>query len=86
MVRPEPYTELFREHTARYRIPVNITDRYHLDRSPVVIALLGMMRVAAGGFRRDDLLRVASSPYLGLPPGAMRSIRATWNSSRGRCA
>jgi ATP-dependent helicase/nuclease subunit B len=69
MVHPEPYTGLFREHTARYRIPVNITDRFHLDRSPVVVALLGMLRVASGGFRRDDLLRIAASPYLGLSDG-----------------
>lgn len=68
-VRPGPYTELFREHAARYRLPVNITDRFHLDRSPVVISLLGLLRLAAGGFRRDDLLRVAASPYLGLTVG-----------------
>ncbi|MBP1679527.1 MAG: ATP-dependent nuclease subunit B-like protein, partial [Bacteroidetes bacterium] len=68
-VRPEPYTELFREQMARYRIPVNITDRFHLDRSPVVVALLGLLRIASGGYRRDDLLRVASSHYLGLTDG-----------------
>ncbi len=61
---PAPYTPLFRRMFERYGIPANITDRYHLSRSPVVAAVLSLLQVAARGFRREDVLRIADSPYL----------------------
>ena len=64
---PGTYTDIMRELFAEYEIPVNITDRYELARSPLVVALLGLLRLPLNGFRREDVLRVAGSPYFVLP-------------------
>ncbi len=66
MVRPQPYTEIVREQFRRFGIPVNITDRYELHRSPLVVSVMGLLQLAVLGFRREDLLRILESPYLGL--------------------
>jgi ATP-dependent helicase/nuclease subunit B len=63
MLRPQRYTDLFREECRRYGIPANITDRYRLSRSTVVTHLLGLLRLALSDFLREDVLRAASSPY-----------------------
>jgi ATP-dependent helicase/nuclease subunit B len=70
MVRPQPYTEIVREQFRRFGIPVNITDRYELHRSPAVISMMGLLQLAVRGLHRDDLFRILKSPYLGLtaPP------------------
>lgn len=60
---PQEYTDLFREECARFGIPVNITDRFQLARSPLPTMLLALLRMRVGGFRRDDVLRVAGTPY-----------------------
>ncbi len=60
---PQEYTDLFREECARFGIPVNITDRFPLARSPFTTILLALLRMQVGGFRRDDVLRVAGAPY-----------------------
>ena len=59
----EGYTSLFEEVFRRHEIPVEIADRYHLDRSPLVLALLVLLQLARAGLRKRDLLRVLSSPY-----------------------
>ncbi|HET6403000.1 MAG TPA: PD-(D/E)XK nuclease family protein [Candidatus Kapabacteria bacterium] len=59
----ESYTPLFEEVFRRHEIPVEIADRYHLDRSPLVLALLALLELARAGLRKRDLLRVLSSPY-----------------------
>jgi len=59
----EGYTPLFEEVFRRHQIPVEIADRYHLDRSPLVLALLSLLELARGGLRKRDLQRVLSSPY-----------------------
>lgn len=64
MHRTDLYTEKFREAFQRFGIPANITDRFRLSHSPPVIALLGALQVQARGYLRDDILRVAGSPYL----------------------
>lgn len=63
MLRPQVYTELFREEVRRYGIPANITDRYHLSRSPVVTHMLDLLRLPLSGFGRERVIRVAASPY-----------------------
>jgi ATP-dependent helicase/nuclease subunit B len=64
---PGKYTDVMRELFAEYEIPVNITDRYELARSPLTVALLGLLRLPLHGFRRQDVLRVAGSPYITVP-------------------
>ena len=64
---PGEYTDIMRELFAEYEIPVNITDRYELARSPLTVALLGLLRLPLHGFRRQDVLRIAGSPYMTVP-------------------
>ncbi|HTO93692.1 MAG TPA: hypothetical protein VMM80_04950, partial [Bacteroidota bacterium] len=99
---PELYTDIMREIFASYEIPVNITDRFELARSPLCVAILGFLRIPLLGFRREDVLRVAGSPYATVPvPGepfdagnlasVARRVRATaglaaWRTKIGRAA
>ena len=64
---PAKYTDIMRETFAAYDIPVNITDRFELARSPLCVAILGFLRIPLLGFRREDVLRVAGSPYATVP-------------------
>jgi len=68
-LRPQLYTDLFREESRRYGIPMNITDRYQLSRSPVITHLLGLVRLPLSRFTREDVLRVAASPYFSFGKG-----------------
>ncbi|TAL70259.1 MAG: hypothetical protein EPN82_03235 [Bacteroidetes bacterium] len=61
---PDNYSELYREIFSLYNIPVNISDRYPLDRSPVAIAVFSVLDIITRGFRRDDIHRTILSPYL----------------------
>jgi ATP-dependent helicase/nuclease subunit B len=63
MVRPQIYTDIIREQFPRFGIPVNITDRFELSRSPLVTAILSFLQVPLNGFRRDDVLRAVQTPY-----------------------
>ncbi len=63
MVRPQPYTDIMRATFPKYGVPVNITDRFELARSPVVSSIMAVLQVPLNGFRRDDVLRAAQSPY-----------------------
>ncbi|MEI8133865.1 MAG: PD-(D/E)XK nuclease family protein [bacterium] len=51
--------EIFRE----YGIPVNITDRARLDRSPVYLAFAALLDLAEFHFSRRALLRFLTTPY-----------------------
>ena len=64
---PELYTEIVREQFSRFAIPANITDRFELTRSPLIVHVLGLLEVPLRGFRRRDVLRVVSSPYFRFP-------------------
>jgi len=64
MRQPELYTGLFREMFALYDIPANITDRFALEKSPVVTAVFAVLDMMLLGFRRSDVLRALQSPYL----------------------
>jgi ATP-dependent helicase/nuclease subunit B len=79
MHRPQSYTDIVREQFARFRIPVNITDRFDLSRSPLVTDILGLLQTALHGFRRDDVLRIARSPFFRFdgPEGAIDAANLT---------
>ncbi|OGU15637.1 MAG: hypothetical protein A2X61_12100 [Ignavibacteria bacterium GWB2_35_12] len=62
--KPDNYSELFREIFSLYNIPVNISDRYPLDRSPVAISVFSLLDILTRGYRRDDIHRAVLSPYL----------------------
>lgn len=64
MRQPAPYASLFREMFALYDIPANVTDRYPLEKSPVVIAVFAVLDAVLLGFRRGDVHRALQSPYI----------------------
>ncbi len=59
----EAYTPLFEEIFRRHEIPVQIADRYHLDRSPLVMGLLALLDAARTKLRKRELVRMLASPY-----------------------
>jgi len=60
----DEYAPLAREVFREYGIPVNITDRARLDRSPLYLAFNALFDLAEYNFNRRSLLRLLSSPYL----------------------
>lgn len=93
MYKPERYTNLFREVFERFGIPANITDRYYLDQSPLVIAVLSFLGVKQRNFRLNDIMRALSSPYLDLAafrkpldPGNLYDVAMKLKISSGRKA
>jgi ATP-dependent helicase/nuclease subunit B len=67
--QPQLYAKLFREAFERFGIPANVTDRYALDQSPFVVALLSLLDVHERNFRLRDIMRALSSPYLVVSSG-----------------
>ncbi len=64
MRQPEQYSSLFREMFALYDIPANITDRFPLEKSPVVTAVFAVLDMLLYGYKREDVNRALQSPYL----------------------
>ncbi|MCX7879141.1 MAG: exodeoxyribonuclease V subunit gamma [Ignavibacteria bacterium] len=60
---PQTYAELFRETFADANIPVNITERFRLSSSPLIIAIISALEVVSKGFRFKDLRKVLLSFY-----------------------
>ncbi len=76
------YTALFREVFKEYGIPVNITDRFQLANSPVIISILAFLDAAKNNFRRKDILRALGNPYCILTRPSTASESAGQESSR----
>ncbi|MBI4811279.1 MAG: exodeoxyribonuclease V subunit gamma, partial [Ignavibacteriales bacterium] len=64
MFQLQVYTNLFREVFERYGIPVNITDRYYLDQSPLIVSIISLLTIPQHNYRLTDIMRALSSPYL----------------------
>ncbi|HZV12204.1 MAG TPA: PD-(D/E)XK nuclease family protein [Candidatus Kapabacteria bacterium] len=63
---PQLYTSIFREAFADYGIPVNITDRFRLAEATVAVSFMALLDLPLQNYRRRDVARVFSSPYLTL--------------------
>ncbi len=66
MYQPQIYTKLFHEILPRYGIPANITDRYPLDQSPLIVSIISLLNLWQNNFRQRDLMRAFSNPYINL--------------------
>ncbi len=64
--KPELYSELFREKFKSESIPVNVTDRFDLSKSPVVIAIFSVLDLINRGFNREDLNRLVTNPFISI--------------------
>ena len=64
---PTQYSDLFREIFAECRIPIYISDRFPLAKSPCSIALFSILDVVVKGYRIEDVNRALQSKYLDFP-------------------
>lgn len=60
---PSKYVPIFREVFAIEQVPVNITERFKLSTSPLVISILAVLDVVAKNFRFQDLRKALQSFY-----------------------
>jgi len=72
--RPEKYTNLFREIFPIYGIPANITDRFYLERSPLVSTIVSLLEIPVNGYKISEIVKVLMSPYLDFSSVAGREI------------
>lgn len=63
MRQPSQFIDMFRQKVLEYKIPTNITERFDLERSPMVISIMSLLSLYAYGFKRRDLHRVIFNPY-----------------------
>ncbi|MCX7763117.1 MAG: exodeoxyribonuclease V subunit gamma [Candidatus Kryptonium sp.] len=74
--RPEKYTNLFREIFPIYGIPANITDRYYLERSPLVSSIISLLEIPVNEYRIDEIIKVLMSPYFDFSAAVGRNLSA----------
>jgi ATP-dependent helicase/nuclease subunit B len=62
--RQEKYTDIFREVFFSANIPYNVSDRFSLAKSPVVVAVFSMLDMISREFRAGDVHRTIESRFL----------------------
>ncbi len=60
----ESFSEIFRETFSLYQIPYNVSDRYNLNRSPIVISIISLLNVVIYGYSFDDLSKTLNNRYI----------------------
>ncbi len=73
MRQPELYSNLFREIFNSYKIPVNISDRFELSSSSVVISIFAVLDIINYGYRIIDVHKALLSSYLAIGDGTFDS-------------
>jgi ATP-dependent helicase/nuclease subunit B len=73
--RPEKYTNLFREIFPIYGIPANITDRFYLERSPLVSAIISLLEIPANDYAISGIVKVLMSSYFDFCAGTGRELK-----------
>ncbi len=71
------YSNLVREIFYKFGIPVNVTDRYYLKNSPVVISIIRLLDLIRKNFFYKDLFYVLKSPYLDFSSIDVNNLRDT---------
>ncbi len=74
--RPEKYTSLFREIFTIYGIPANITDRFYLERSPLVSSVISLLEIPINDYRVSEIIKVLLSPYFDFSSVVGRELKA----------
>ncbi len=70
--QPQNYAPLVREVFEAHGIPINLSDRASLATAPVIAAIFAMVDVVRGDYRRDDMIRALSSPFVSIDGRATR--------------
>lgn len=60
---PGEYADIIREIFYSERIPVNVTDRFELSKSPVTAAIFSLIHTISKGYQRNDVLNAISNPF-----------------------
>lgn len=60
---PEKYSSIFREVFSDAGVPANITERFKLSASPLVISILSALEVVVRGYRYTDIKKILQSYY-----------------------
>jgi ATP-dependent helicase/nuclease subunit B len=64
--QPEKYSNLFRMNFASAGIPANISDRFSLDSSVVITAVIDALNLINKGFKTADLFRFIQNPMVSI--------------------
>lgn len=62
--QPDDYVNLFRDVFYQNKIPINVSDRFDLKKSPVITAIFTALDLNINGFRYNDVLRALKNRYL----------------------
>jgi len=60
----DAYSDLIREIFSVYGIPVNVTDRFYLKNSPVVISIISLLKLTVNNYYYKDIIKVLKSNLL----------------------
>lgn len=60
----DQYSDLIRELFTIYGIPVNVTDRFYLKNSPIVISIINLLKLIVNDYYYKDIIKVLKSSYL----------------------
>ena len=71
---PDKYSPLFRDSFFLNKIPVNVSDRFQLDKSPVIVAVFAFIDLMRRGFRTDDLKKALKNPFITIPDSNEKKI------------
>lgn len=63
MYQPQRYTHIMREQFTKFGVPVNVTDRFSLIESPVVVSIVALFETPVRNFHRDAVQRLLASAY-----------------------
>lgn len=64
MRNPETYSNLFRELFSSYKVPANISDRYPLASSPLIISIFSILDIIIYDYRIADVHKTLLSSYI----------------------
>lgn len=59
----DQYSDLIRELFTIYGIPVNVTDRFYLKNSPIVISIISLLKLLVNDYYYKDIIKVLKSSY-----------------------
>lgn len=71
------YSNLIREIFYKYGIPVNVTDRYHLKNSALIISIVRLLDLIRKDFFYEDLFYVLRSTYFDFSSIDVQNLRET---------
>ncbi len=60
----QPYSSIIRSVFSKYKIPLNLTDRYKLDNAPIVILLVNLLSIIENDYYYKDVFNVLDNKII----------------------